>query len=233
MTASTALWAVVPAAGLGRRFASEVPKQYLPLHGRAVLSWSLAALLAEPRVRRVVVAVDGADTRWAELAESADPRVLACRGGATRAESVAAGLVALAGDARETDWVLVHDAARPCLHRDDLANLLASLVDDPVGGLLAVPLGDTLKQADDSGGCIGTVSRKGLWRAQTPQLFRYGLLRRALALCLERGRDVTDEASAVEALGLRPRLVHGRADNLKLTMAADLDLAAAVLRSRS
>jgi 2-C-methyl-D-erythritol 4-phosphate cytidylyltransferase len=233
MTSSAALWAVVPAAGLGRRFASEVPKQYLPLRGRAVLSWSLAALLAEPRVRRVVVPVDAADTRWSALPESADPRVLACRGGATRADSVAAGLVALAAHARETDWVLVHDAARPCLHTDDLAKLLSAVVDDPVGGLLAVPLGDTLKQADASGGCVGTVPREGLWRAQTPQLFRFGLLRRALALCLERGREVTDEASAIEALGLRPRLVHGRADNLKLTMATDLDLAAAVLQSRS
>jgi 2-C-methyl-D-erythritol 4-phosphate cytidylyltransferase len=233
MTAPAALWAVVPAAGLGRRFASEIPKQYLPLNGRAVLSWSLGALLAEPRLRRVAVPIDAADPRWAALPESGEPRVLACRGGATRAESVAAGLVALASEARETDWVLVHDAARPCLHREDLAGLLSTVADDPVGGLLAIPLGDTLKQADASGGCIGTVPREGLWRALTPQLFRFGLLRRALALCLERGRAVTDEASAIEALGLRPRLVHGRSDNLKLTMATDLDLAAAVLRART
>jgi 2-C-methyl-D-erythritol 4-phosphate cytidylyltransferase len=232
MTAPAALWAVVPAAGLGRRFASEVPKQYLPLHGRAVLSWSLAALLAEPRLRCIAVPIDAADARWSALPEAADPRLRACRGGATRAESVAAGLATLADEARETDWVLVHDAARPCLHRDDLAKLLATVADDPVGGLLAVPLDDTLKQADESGGCVATLPREGLWRALTPQMFRYGLLRRALALCLERGRTVTDEASAIEALGLRPRLVHGRGDNFKLTIASDIELAAAVLRVR-
>jgi 2-C-methyl-D-erythritol 4-phosphate cytidylyltransferase len=143
---------------------------------------------------------------------------------------VASALQSLETRARDEDWVLVHDAARPCLRRSDLRALMAAVADDPVGGLLAVPLADTLKAVDGEGRSARTVPREGLWRALTPQMFRYGLLRRALALCLDRDRGVTDEAAAVELLGLRPRLVPGRADNLKVTHREDLALAAGVLR---
>jgi 2-C-methyl-D-erythritol 4-phosphate cytidylyltransferase len=143
---------------------------------------------------------------------------------------VANGLEALAGVAHETDWVLVHDAARPCLRRADLGLLLDSLDADPVGGLLALPVGDTLKRDDGTGRAVDTVPRDALWRALTPQMFRFGLLRRALALCLERGRPVTDEASAIESLGLRPRLLRGHADNIKVTHPEDAALAEAILR---
>lgn len=225
------LFAVVPAAGSGERFGGRHPKQYVALLGRPVLSWSLRALLAVPSVRTVVVALSAGDRRFLRLPEAQDPRVRTCRGGARRELSVANALDALAHEARDEDWVLVHDAARPCLDPSDVRRLVAALRDDPVGGLLALPVGDTLKAAGRDGRCDRTVPREGLWRALTPQMFRYGVLRRALRLNLERERAVTDEAAAVEALGLRPRLVTGRTDNVKITIPGDRDLAAAILRT--
>lgn len=222
-------WAVVPAAGRGERFGGPTPKQYLPLLGRPVLSWSLATLLAERSICGVVVALAAGDRRFARLPEARDPRVRTCRGGARRELSVANALHALADEAQDSDWVLVHDAARPCLEPRDLRALMAVVATDPVGGLLAVPVGDTLKAEGRAGRSERTVPREGLWRALTPQMFRYGLLRRALALSIERERAITDEASAVEALGLQPRLVVGRATNIKITVPADRALAAAIM----
>ena len=232
MTRRDRLFAVVPAAGRGERFGGRRPKQYLPLLGRPVLSWSLAPLLAEAAIRKVVVALPAGDRRFARLEESRDPRVRPCPGGDRREVSVAQALEVLADEARDSDWVLVHDAARPCLAQADLRALIGALRDDPVGGLLAVPVADTLKSATRDDRSARTVAREGLWRALTPQMFRYGVLRRALRLALARGRSPTDEASAVEALGLRPRLVAGRADNVKLTRAEDHGLAAAILAAR-
>lgn len=225
-------WAVVPAAGRGERFKGEVPKQYAKLRGRAVLSWSISALLADRGIEAIVVAVAAGDRFFQRLPESRNPRVRSCVGGASREQSVACGLAALEAEARDEDWVLVHDAARPCLAYSDLQLLIAGTNGDRVGGLLAVPLSDTLKRADGPGRIAATIPREGLWRAQTPQMFRYGLLQRALSLCLERGRPVTDEAAAVEALGLRPKLITGRADNIKITAAEDLSLAESILRRR-
>ena len=222
-------WAVVAAAGRGERFGHREPKQYARLGDRPVLSWSLGALLGETSIAAVVVALAPGDRRFARLAESRSPRVRRCEGGARRELSVANALRALEPDARDTDWVLVHDAARPCLRRSDVRALIDALADDPVGGLLAVPLGDTLKAEGADGRCERTVPREGLWRALTPQMFRYGVLRRALALSIDRERSVTDEAAAVELLGLRPRLVRGRGDNLKVTHPEDLVLAGAIL----
>jgi len=222
-------WAVVAAAGRGERFGHREPKQYARLGDRPVLSWSLGALLGETSIAAVVVALAPGDRRFARLAESRSPRVRRCEGGARRELSVANALRALEPEARDTDWVLVHDAARPCLRRSDVRALIDALADDPVGGLLAVPLGDTLKAEGADGRCDRTVSREGLWRALTPQMFRYGVLRRALALSIDRERSVTDEAAAVELLGLRPRLVRGRGDNLKVTHPEDLVLAGAIL----
>jgi 2-C-methyl-D-erythritol 4-phosphate cytidylyltransferase len=223
------LFAIVPAAGRGERFGGYRPKQYLPLLDRAVLSWSLRALLAERSISRIVVAIVDGDRRFHRVPESNDPRVQACQGGSRRELSVANALDALQCEARDADWVLVHDAARPCLQRGDLRALIAAVAGDPVGGLLALPVGDTLKAAGRDGRSERTVSREGLWRALTPQMFRYGVLRRALRLSIERDRAVTDEASAVEALGLRPLLVSGRADNIKITIPGDCGLAAAIL----
>lgn len=224
-------WAVIPAAGHGERFGGRVAKQYATLLGRPVLSWSLAALLAERSIAGVVVAIAAGDRRFRRLAEAADPRVRTCRGGVRRELSVASALDALAGEARDEDWVLVHDAVRPCLCHGDLQALIRAAGHDPIGGLLATPLGDTLKSEGPDGRSARTVPRAGLWRALTPQMFRYGVLRRALALCLERERAVTDEASAVEALGLAPMLVRGRADNIKVTHPEDRALATAILEA--
>ena len=232
MTLAARRWAIVPAAGRGERFGAVAPKQYAPLLGRPVLSWAIGALLAEPSIDGVVVALAAGDRQWSTIPEAVDPRVTSCQGGERREHSVANALEALAARARDTDWVLVHDAARPCLRGEDLRSLFEALGDEPVGGLLAVPVGDTLKRQGEDGRSHGTVAREGLWRALTPQVFRYGLLRRALALCQERGRTVTDEAAAVEALGLHPLLVRGHGDNLKITNPEDGALAAAILRAR-
>jgi 2-C-methyl-D-erythritol 4-phosphate cytidylyltransferase len=220
-------WAIVPAAGQGTRFGAGLPKQYVAVLGRPLLSWTLSALLAERRIDGVVVALAPGDRHWRDLPEADDPRVRHCLGGERRELSVANGLDALSAHASDTDWVLVHDAARPCLRGEDLDRLFTQLADDPVGGLLAAPVGDTLKRADASGRAQETVPRAGLWCAYTPQMFRFGLLARALRLCIERGRAVTDEAAAIESLGLRPRLVPGRTDNIKVTNPADAALAEA------
>ena len=230
MIAAVRRWAIVPAAGRGSRFGSRTPKQYVRLNGQPMLSWTLAALLGERSIDGVMVALSPGDRRFARLAQARDARVLRCEGGARREDSVRAALAALGAVAGDADWVLVHDAARPCLRRSDLRLLLDELRNDPVGGLLAVPVSDTLKSADAGGRAAHTVPRESLWRAQTPQMFRYGLLSRALALCIERERAVTDEASAIEAIGLRPRLVRGRSDNIKVTSAEDAVLAAAILK---
>ena len=231
MTLAVRRWAIVPAAGQGSRFGAALPKQYTPLLGRPLLSWTLAALLAEPGIDGIVVSLAYDDDLWQGLAEFSDPRVRRCTGGTRREHSVANGLDALDGDVRDTDWVLVHDAARPCLRRCDLELLFATLDADAVGGLLAVPVSDTLKREVAEQRVGETVARDGLWRALTPQMFRFGLLLRALRLCMERDRPVTDEASAIECLGLQPRLVRGRADNVKVTNPEDAALAEAILRS--
>lgn len=232
MSRAARRWAVVPAAGRGERFGGGLPKQYVRVLGRPVLSWSLRALLDDPALAAIVVAVADGDRRYARLPEARDPRVRACRGGERREVSVANALECLAGEARDEDWVLVHDAARPCLRPIDVRALVAGVAGDPVGGLLAVPLGDTLKVAGADRRSDRTVPREGLWRALTPQMFRYGVLRRALALCRDRARAVTDEAAAIEAMGLRPLLVQGHGDNIKVTHAEDRALAAAILRGQ-
>ncbi len=226
-----AVWAVVPAAGVGARMGADRPKQYLDLAGRAVLAHALAPLLDEPRVRGVVLVVAPGDEAWRGVA-GGHPKVLTAPGGDERCHSVRAGLERLGDRAAPQDWVLVHDAARPCLTGADVARLLEVVDGDPVGGLLAVPVSDTLKQADAEGRAGATVPRDGLWRALTPQAFRYGVLVEALDAAIDSGRLVTDEAAAVEGLGLRPRLVPGSAANIKITGPEDLRLAAAILAAR-
>jgi 2-C-methyl-D-erythritol 4-phosphate cytidylyltransferase len=223
-------YAIVPAAGSGSRFGAEKPKQYLELLGRPLIYHTLAALVACPEIDRVWVVLapdDGWWSRydWSEL--GAKLETLRC-GGATRADSVGNGLQAAAMVAADDDWILVHDAARPCLSAAMLAALFGELANDPVGGILAVPVADTLKRADAAQRVAATEPRDGLWQAQTPQMFRYGRLLEALEKC----REVTDEAGAVEALGLQPKLVRGDATNLKVTYPTDLALAAMILRGR-
>jgi len=203
------------------------PKQYRPLGGRTLLERAIAPLLAVRRIEEIVVVVAPGDERAASLPLPARVRLVQA-GGASRAQSVRNGLRALSDRAGEQDFVLVHDAARPCLGDDELAELIRCVDDDPVGGLLAVPMGDTVKRSVD-GRSVETVDRDALWRAATPQMFRYELLRRALESAAEQP-GITDEASAIERLGLRPLLVAGDAANLKVTTPRDWALAEAILR---
>lgn len=218
-------WAVVPAAGVGRRMHTTAPKQYLRLAGRTVIEHTLDILLHHPRIQGVVVAISATDTHWSALPIAAHRGLLQVTGGAERAQSVLQGLQALHESVHADDWVLVHDAVRPCLRKADLDALILTLERDSVGGLLATPVRDTMKRADAGARVSATEDRSNLWHAQTPQMFRYGVLMAALRTALQQGLTITDEASAVEAMGLAPRLVAGRADNIKITRPEDLALA--------
>ena len=219
-----AFWAVIPAAGVGARMRADRPKQYLELAGRTILEHSLACFLDHPNLKRVVVGLSVDDPYWPELDCASDSRIERVDGGKERADTVLKALLRLDElGARPSDWVLVHDAARPNLSRGDLDLLLAELADDPIGGLLAVPARDTLKRAGPDGRVAETVDRSVIWQAYTPQMFRFGSLHRSLADALVSGVAVTDEASAIEWSGQAPRLIEGRADNLKVTRPEDLD----------
>ena len=225
MTASLpAFWAVIPAAGVGARMAADRPKQYLQLGGRTILEHSLDCFLDHPCLKGVVVSIAADDPYWPGLACASDTRIQRAAGGRERADSVLNALLLLhAQGAADNDWVLVHDAARPNLARDDLDRLLGKLANDPVGGLLAVPARDTLKRADANGRVSATIDRSTVWQAYTPQMFRLGALHRALADSLVADVAITDEASAIEWSGQAPRLVEGRNDNIKVTRPEDLE----------
>lgn len=230
--ASTAhYWAVVPAAGSGRRFGAESPKQYLEVMGMALVEHAIAPLLAARWIEGIVVALPAGDAVFPALKCARDPRVHAVDGGGQRASSVLAGLAEVSRLCGHDDlFILVHDAARPALRSEELERLREQASDDD-GGLLALPVADTLKRAT-GGRVAATVDRRELWRAQTPQLFRLERLRMALERALADGLDVTDEASAMEAAGFRPRLVEGHASNLKVTTPDDLPMAEFWLRKR-
>jgi 2-C-methyl-D-erythritol 4-phosphate cytidylyltransferase len=217
-------WLVIPAAGVGARMQADRPKQYLQLAGRCIIEHSLDCFLEHPDLLGVVVCLAPNDPYWPALACSRDPRIVRANGGTERADSVLQGLLQLSQmGADERDWVLVHDAARPNLARMDLDRLLTELADDPVGGLLAVPARDTLKRAGADGRVAATIDRSNVWQAYTPQMFRCGSLQQALAAALLANVAITDEASAVEWAGHAPRLIEGRADNLKITRPEDLE----------
>jgi 2-C-methyl-D-erythritol 4-phosphate cytidylyltransferase/2-C-methyl-D-erythritol 2,4-cyclodiphosphate synthase len=242
-TTTRRFWAIVPAAGRGERFASAgstaataTPKQYSPLLGRSVLEWSLRALLSEPRIEGIVAVLASGDERWPELAQKINsPKLLTAIGGAHRQDSVMSGLDFLASRAAADDWVLVHDAARPCVSGADIRALADALEATPSAGaadsggaVLAAPIVDTVKRAAE--GNIETVDRAGLWRALTPQVFAYAQLRRALQDAASAGVTVTDEAQAMERIGVRAALVAGSPFNIKVTRAEDLDTAAQILK---
>jgi len=226
------VWAVVPAAGRGARFNAAEPKQYAMLLGAPLVRWTLQSLLDEPRIAGVVVALAPGDARWPALAAQLDlARIVTTVGGDSRQESVLRGLAALAGRAAPDDWVLVHDAARPCLARADLAALIDVLAPGVDGAVLGTPLVDTIKR-EHSGQVADTVDRRGLWRALTPQAFRIAALREALDAAEAEGFTVTDEAQAMERRGAAPRLIAGSPFNIKVTQPEDLDAAARILGSR-
>jgi len=222
------IFALVPAAGCGSRMGSELPKQYLPMAGQPMIYHALATLCASPDVSNVFVVLAPDDVYWhcydwSLFGEKLQP--LFC-GGATRAESVLNGL--MAAELELDDWLLVHDAARPCLSHKQLARLIEALRDDEVGGILAVPVTDTLKRADAECRIVHTENREGVWQAQTPQMFRTGLLLQALRTA----PNVTDDASAVEALGFHPKLVTSSYSNFKVTYPQDIELAELLLAQR-
>jgi len=209
---------------------SAVPKQYLPLGGNTVLQHSVDCLFSDARIGAVVVALGAGDAHWSTLQAPAGRRLLRAPGGVERCDSVRNALHVVAEHGDAGDWVLVHDAARPCLRPEDLQHLLDALWDDPVGGLLAVPARDTMKRADAHDRVSETVERNCLWHALTPQMFRLGALADALTAAREGGLAVTDEASALELAGASPRLVEGHGDNIKITRPEDLALAEFFLR---
>ena len=227
---SERFYGLIPAAGAGERMGIATPKQYLPLLGHPMLYHSVSALLASGRIDTVFVVLAAGDRQfreqdWREFGGRIAP--LYC-GGTTRHDSVLNGLVAASSTVQPDDWMLVHDAARPCLGQRELLRMLDTLALDEVGGILAVPVADTLKRADAARQIDSTEPRENLWQAQTPQMFRHGLLLHALS----RTAKVTDEAGAVEAMGLKPKLVQGDNGNLKITYADDLQLAELILASR-
>lgn len=222
-------WVVMPGAGAGRRMTgAAVPKQYLRLGGRCVIEHALAPFLADPGCLGVVVVLAADDDRFADLPVAADERVRTTVGGRERRDSVLAGLRTLRTVVTPDTWILVHDAARPCLPTADLARLLQALPTAQDGALLALRVADTLKKADDAGRVVSTVPRHHVWRAQTPQAFRYA----RLIAALEAASEATDEASAVEGVAGRPQLVPGSPDNLKITEAADVAVAERILGRR-
>lgn len=218
-------WLVIPAAGIGRRMQAACPKQYLTVSGKTILELTLQCFLERPDVMGIVLALAEHDTWWSQLDMAGDPRIQTVIGGAERADSVLNALLALNDrGAQADDWVLVHDAARPLLKSADLERLLLELADDPVGGILAVPARDTLKQVSATGAILTTIDRSVIWHALTPQMFRLGLLQRALADALQAQVAITDESSAMEWAGLSPRIVEGCASNIKITRPEDLQL---------
>ena len=228
---SRAHFALVPAAGSGTRFGGTHSKQYQPILGRPMIEFAIRALTAAACFECVFVVLRPGDEGYSRCRWPAGMEVdpLYC-GGPTRSCSVFNGLMAIRGRVDDDDWIWVHDAARPCVTRAELERLRTALGDEDVGALLALPVADTLKRGDASGRVAATALREGLWRALTPQAFPYRLLVEALHDA--RAIDVTDEASAIERLGLRPRLVHGSSANLKVTFPEDIELAAAILGER-
>jgi 2-C-methyl-D-erythritol 4-phosphate cytidylyltransferase len=226
-------WAVVPAAGAGKRMASSRPKQYLSLLGRQVIEHTLDRLLSHGRIQAACVALSPEDEYWPLTTYAVDERIILADGGQERCHTVLNALKRLETVADQSDWVLVHDAARPCLRHEDLDRLLNTLREDDVGGLLGIPLHDTVKQADEQSRIEATLPRERLWRAFTPQMFRLGALKEALELALARHYLVTDDASAMELAGFHPKLVEGHTDNIKITRPEDLALAEFYLRRQS
>jgi 2-C-methyl-D-erythritol 4-phosphate cytidylyltransferase len=217
-------WAILPAAGNGSRMGATLPKQYMTVAGATLLEHSLRALLSCERISGIIVALHADDTRAAKMPIFADARIHTVAGADQRSGSVLAGLEALLSQAAPCDWVLVHDAARPCLQAHDIERLIVAVTTNDVGGILAEKMVDTVKQSSADGRVLHTLDRDTLWRAQTPQMFRLGELREALQQV--QGMAATDEASAMEMAGYPVQLVAGSAGNLKVTVPSDLPLAA-------
>ena len=235
MVSTPSIWVIIPAAGMGRRMGLAQPKQYMTLAGQCVIEHTLSRLLSVAAVTRISVALHPEDATFAQLSLAQHPSVVTINGGAERCDTVLAALECLQHQAKADDWVLVHDAARPCIRPSTIERLLQALSDNPVGGLLGVPVNDTLKSVSNSVAFSHsivqhTVDRSSLWQAQTPQCFRYGVLKTALQRALTQGQVVTDEASAIEWAGYQPLMVMGDSDNIKLTRPQDQHIVEAILQ---
>ncbi len=222
--------ALIPAAGRGTRYGGAVLKQYLPVCGKTVLAHAITALRGHPLVSGITVILAADDQRFDAAVGPLSSVVGTVTGGTTRAQSVRNGLKFVADRHPETDWVLIHDAARPCVSAASLDSLLQQGLQCPDGAILAIPVGDTLKRAGDAQEIVATVDRRGLWAAQTPQVFRLQALSDAMDAALGAGHELTDEASAMEFVGARPKLVMGSAANIKITHSSDLAIAEAWLQ---
>jgi len=234
-------WVVIPAAGSGSRMQVDIPKQYLSLGESTIIEQTLTRLAQHPAIAGIVLAIAADDERWHEsyqaaLSSRTGVAIKTVIGGTERYESVLNALDALLSGqlypAAAHDWVLVHDAARPCVTVTDIGYLIDTIGDDPVGGLLGIPVADTMKRVDEQGWVEQTICREGVWRALTPQMFRLGLLRQALIDAAAVGQHVTDDASAMELAGFRPRMVLGSEQNIKVTRPQDLVLAALYLQQQ-
>ncbi|MEW6329856.1 MAG: 2-C-methyl-D-erythritol 4-phosphate cytidylyltransferase [Pseudomonadota bacterium] len=228
MSATDGIWALIPAGGQGKRMQAAAPKQYLPLLGRPVILHTLERLCSHPRIQGVVVGVAPDDFHWPSLVgelKCLSKFLGTAPGGDTRAQTVLNGLKELTKHARPGDWVLVHDAVRPCVRHGDIDKLIARVSEGGEGGLLAFSVSDTVKRVDNKGHVKETVSREGLWRAATPQMFRIQSLAQALESAMKTGKEITDEASAIEASGGHPQVVSCHTDNIKITLPEDLVLA--------
>lgn len=227
------IWAIVPAAGTGSRSGAEVPKQYQPLLGKPMIEYALDVLAQHPDIDGIMLAVAADDTRWQGISHWRSKPLRFCVGGAQRSQSVLAAIEHLPESTIRDAWVLVHDAARPCLRFEDLHCLIESAGAHPVGGLLAGRVKDTVKQGNDECLVQGTLPRERLWRAFTPQMFPAASLKRALQHAHQEQVEITDESSAMERLGLSPLLVEGNDDNIKVTLPCDFAFAEALLTARS
>jgi 2-C-methyl-D-erythritol 4-phosphate cytidylyltransferase len=225
MTTDIRYWAVIPAAGVGTRMQAEVPKQYLSINNKAILAHTLELFCSHPKIEGVVVVISAKDEFWPTLDISSHSKIIVTEGGVERCHSVLNGLNALLEKADSNDWVLVHDAARPCLRKEDIDCLIETLNGHEIGGLLGLPVRDTMKRADKSYTVQETVEREGLWHALTPQMFHLGILMESLKNALSKDLIVTDEAQSIELNGLKPVLVEGHSDNIKITCNYDLALA--------
>lgn len=225
------IWVIIPAAGVGKRMGSDTPKQYLTLNDKTVIEHTLDVFDSHDSISEIIVAVSNEDEYWPSLNVTLSKPLHKTNGGKERCDTVLNGLIFLEDKAAADDWVLVHDAARPCLRLEDLTLLLETLQENEIGGILAIPVRDTMKRSIENTKLIKkTVDRECLWHALTPQMFRFSLLKNALESALTNNEIITDEASAIELVGYHPVLVEGHADNLKITRPEDLALAAFFLK---
>lgn len=226
------IWVVIPAAGVGKRMESDIPKQYLQLNNKTIIEHTLSVFDKHDSISEIVVSISGGDEYWNALNFELSKPLHVAAGGNERCDSVLNGLKYLENKAADDDWVLVHDAARPCLRQEDVTLLVDSLREHDVGGILAIPVRDTMKRSFDNNTIKETVERENLWHALTPQMFRFSILKNALELALSNNDVITDEASAIELAGYSPVLIEGHADNIKITRPEDLVLASFFLQKK-